>query len=154
MKSRSAWSTLPGAVAGAAPTLMGWSASTGELAPLAFCLFGIVFFWQFPHTWAIAAAYRDDFERVGYRSLPRRYVGLGTLVASLALIATSLLPVGLGVAGPLYSLGALTLGGIFFVAVLRFGDGSLRSRATALLVMSLFYLPLILALAAFDSRIS
>jgi len=48
MKSRSPWSTLPGAVAGAIPPLMGFAAVEGSLSPLAWCLFGILFFWQFP----------------------------------------------------------------------------------------------------------
>ncbi|MGH9323843.1 MAG: protoheme IX farnesyltransferase, partial [Vicinamibacteria bacterium] len=52
MKRRSSWSTLPGAISGAIPTLMGFAAASGELLPLAGCLFGIVFLWQFPHTWA------------------------------------------------------------------------------------------------------
>lgn len=108
------------------------------------CLFGIVFFWQFPHTWAIAATYREDYERVGYRALPRRAVR-----ATLALVATSLLPAIFGVAGPIYTAGAFLLGAFLLVFAARFGDGSRRPRAVALLAVSLLYLPLILALAAF-----
>lgn len=150
MKRRSSWSTLPGAVSGAVPTLMGFSAAGGTLAPAAWCLFGVLFFWQFPHTWAIAATYREDYERVGYRALPKHRVAAGTVVAAAALLLTSLLPAVLGDAGPVYTVGALVLGVAFLVSAVRFGDGTRRSRATALLATSLLYLPLILALAAFS----
>jgi protoheme IX farnesyltransferase len=152
MKRRSSWSTLPGAVAGAMPTLMGYSAAAGTLASPAWCLFGLLFFWQFPHTWAIAATYREDFERVGNCALPGRAVAAGTLVATGALLLTSLLPSLWGDAGPVYTVGALVLGAVFLVSAVRFGNGTRRARATALLATSLFYLPLILALAAFSGR--
>ena len=145
MKRRSSWSTLPGAISGAMPTLMGYSAAAGTLAAPAWCLFGVLFFWQFPHTWAIAATYREDFERVGNRALPGRGLALGTVVATAALLLTSLIPSFWGDAGPLYTLGALVLGGAFLASAVRFGDGTRRHRATALLAASLLYLPLILA---------
>jgi protoheme IX farnesyltransferase len=148
MKRRSSWSTLPGAVAGAMPTLMGYSAATGTLAAPAWCLFGILFFWQFPHTWAIAATYREDFERAGNRALPGRGLALGTIVMTFALLLTSLIPSFWGGAGSWYTLGALVLGGAFLASAVRFGDGTRRSRATALLAASLLYLPLILAVIA------
>jgi protoheme IX farnesyltransferase len=149
MKRRSSWSTLIGAVAGALPTLMGFSASAGSLSPIAWCLFGIVFFWQFPHTWAIAATYREDYERVGHRALPARGVAVKTVACSVALIATSLLPAILYDAGRIYIAGAAALGLLFLLSAVRFGDGRRRPRAAALLAASLFYLPVILAFAAF-----
>jgi protoheme IX farnesyltransferase len=152
MKPLSSWSTLPGAVSGAVPTLMGFSAAAGMLAPPAWCLFGVLFFWQFPHTWAIAATYREDYERVGYRALPTRAVAAGTVAATVALFLTSLLPAVVGDAGPFYTAGAVVLGAAFLVSAVRFGNGTRRSRATALLATSLLYLPLILALAAFSGR--
>jgi protoheme IX farnesyltransferase len=154
MKSRSSWATLPGAVAGAIPTLMGWSAGEGGLSALGFCLFGILFFWQFPHTWAIAATYREDYERVGYRALPARGRRLQVVLATLALLFVSLLPAVLGLVGPSYGLGTLLLGGVFLSASLRFGDGKNRARAAALLAVSLFYLPLVLALAVFAGKVT
>jgi protoheme IX farnesyltransferase len=150
MKRRSSWSTLPGAVSGAMPTLMGYSAAAGTLAPPAWCLFGILFFWQIPHTWAIAATYREDFERVGNLALPGRGVAAGTVSATAALLLTSLLPSLWGGVGLGYTLGAAILGSGFLVSAVRFGDGTRRPRATALLATSLLYLPLILALAAFS----
>ncbi len=148
MKRRSSWSTLPGAISGAMPTLMGYSAAAGTLSAPAWCLFGILFFWQFPHTWAIAATYREDFERVGNRALPERGLALGTIVATAALFLTSLIPSVWGGAGPLYTIGAFVLGTAFLVSAVRFGNGTHRARAVALLAASLLYLPLILAVVA------
>jgi protoheme IX farnesyltransferase len=152
LKPRSHWSTFSGAVAGAMPTLMGFSAAAGTLSPLAWCLFGILFLWQFPHTWAIAATYREDYERVGHRALPRRGLAVWTVVATSALLITSLLPALLGDASRSYTAGALVLGASFLVAAVRFGDGTSRPRAAALLGTSLLYLPLVLALVAFGGR--
>jgi protoheme IX farnesyltransferase len=151
MKRRSSWSTLPGAISGALPTLMGYAAAAETLSPTAWCLFGILFFWQFPHTWAIAATYREDFERVGNRALPGRAVAAGTMAATAALLLTSLLPSLWGAAGPLYTAGALVLGTGFLVSAARFGNGTRRARATVLLATSLVYLPLMLALVAFGA---
>jgi protoheme IX farnesyltransferase len=151
MKRRSSWSTIPGAVSGAMPTIMGYSAAAGTLAPPAWCLFGILFFWQFPHTWAIAATYREDFERVGNRALPARAVAAVTLAATGALLFTSLLPAFWGGASPLYTAAALVLGSGFLVSAVRFGNGTRRPRAAALLATSLLYLPLMLALFAFGA---
>jgi protoheme IX farnesyltransferase len=148
MKRRSSWSTFPGAIAGAMPTLMGYSAAAGTLGAPAWCLFGILFFWQFPHTWAIAATYREDFARVGNLALPGRGLALRTIAATTALLFTSLIPSLWGGAGPVYTAGALVLGTAFLAAAIRFGDGTRRPRATALLAASLLYLPLILALVA------
>jgi protoheme IX farnesyltransferase len=152
MKRASSWSTLVGAVAGALPTLMGFSASAGSLSPVAWCLFGVVFFWQFPHTWAIAATYREDYERVGHRALPVRGVAVKNIACSLALVATSLLPAFLHEAGRIYLVAAAVLGILFLVAAVRFGNGRRRPRAAALLAASLFYLPVILAFAAFSKE--
>lgn len=154
MKSRSAWSTVPGAIAGAIPPLMGVSAAQGSLGPIAWCMFGILFFWQFPHTWAIASTYRDDYARVGYRAMPQRGTRLRTILATLALIAASLMPAVLGLTGALYLAGAVLLGGLFVVAAARFDDGTLRPRAVQLLVASLLYLPLVLALLALDGKVA
>jgi protoheme IX farnesyltransferase len=153
LKPRTVWATLPGAISGAIPILMGWTAATGTLAPFAWCLFGLVFFWQFPHTWAIAATYREDYESAGYRALPRRGLAVSTVAATVALIGASLTPSVLGLTGPLYTAGSILLGGLFLLAAVRFRGGADRARAAALLASSLFYLPLVLGLAAIDGRI-
>jgi len=153
LKSRSSWSTVPGAIAGAIPPLMGWTAVQSEITPFAWCLFGIVFFWQFPHTWAIAATYREDYEKAGYRAAPLRGTRLRTLTLTLALVAVSVVPAALGNTGTVYLVGACALGALVLGAAFRFGDGVLRPQAVQLLVVSLFYLPLLLALLAIDGKL-
>jgi protoheme IX farnesyltransferase len=148
MKRKSSWSTFAGAISGAMPTLMGYSAAAGGLGAPAWCLFGILFFWQFPHTWAIAATYREDFARVGNKALPARGLALGTIAATGALLLTSLIPSFSGSAGPVYTIGAFLLGSAFLACAIRFGNGTRRPRAAALLAASLVYLPLMLALVA------
>lgn len=157
LKRRTDWSTLVGAVSGAVPPLMGWSAATGNIGPAALGLFAILFLWQFPHTWAIAAFYRDDFTRVGYRVLPLvdtsgRRTRRQAVVCGASLVGASLLPTALGVAGSAYLLGALLLD-LFFVAYLaRFARERSRQAGGRLLAASLLYLPLLLALLALDTR--
>ncbi len=154
MKSRSAWSTVPGAISGAIPPLMGFSAVQGSLGPLAWSLFTILFFWQFPHTWAIAAAYRDDYANIGYRAMPIRGTQLRTVTACVLLLLVSLVPAMGGMTGVVYLVGASVLGVLLVVFAARFGDGTARARAVQLLVASLFYLPLVLALLAFDGKVA
>ncbi len=153
LKSRSAWSTIPGAVSGALPPLMGWTAVQPEITPFAWCLFGILFFWQFPHTWAIAATYREQYERAGYKAAPVAGTRVRTLLLTLALVGVSLGPAVLGQTGTVYFVGASALGLLVVGAVVRFGDGLLRRTALQLMVVSLFYLPLLLTLLAIDHRL-
>lgn len=158
LKTVSHWSTFAGAVAGAIPPLMGWSAVRQELGPPAWAVFAIVFFWQFPHTWSIASAYRDDFNKAGYRVLPlidpdgRRTRDM-VIGFSLALAGVSLAPFALGVAGPLYVMGAVVGAFIFNGCAIRFGVGRTRRLAGQLMAASLFYMPLILALLLVDRRV-
>src|SRR4029450_8198314 len=88
---------LVGALPGAAPTLIGWTGARGSLDPQAWVMFGIVFLWQFPHFMAIAWMYRDDYERAGYRVLPRgasksAVLTLQTLIPLLVLLPVSMVP--------------------------------------------------------------
>ena len=154
----SVWSTFAGAISGAIPPLMGWCAVQGRLPLEAWPLFGMLFLWQFPHTWAIAVSHREDYERVGYPILPLvdvsgRRTRVQTTLASVTLVAVSLLPTLLGTAGWVYFVGALVLGISFVASSLRFGDGHDRKRAGELLAASLVYLPLVLVLLTLDRRL-
>jgi protoheme IX farnesyltransferase len=151
------WSTFAGAVSGAIPTLMGWSAATDQLGGPAWILFGILFFWQFPHTWAIASTYGDDYKRVGYRVLPLiDATGVRTRVQTVAscsaLLVVSLLPTVVGVAGSLYFVGALLLGCTLVGFGIRFGNDQSRKPATHLMAATLVYMPLLLTLLVVDKR--
>ena len=103
LKRRTALCTTVGAVPGAIPPLIGWTAAGGQLNLEAWTLFGILFLWQYPHFLAIAWIYRDDYRRAGLQMLPTvdaggRLTGRQMLVYCLALLPVSLLPSALGLA--------------------------------------------------------
>ncbi len=155
LKTRSALCMLVGAVPGALPPVTGWVAARGDLELGAAILFAIVFLWQLPHTLAIAHLYRDDYARAGVRVLPvvdaqgtmanRQIVG-----STLALLAVSVLPIVIGVSGTRYFATACALGlGLLGVAVAHASAPSAGS-ARRVLVATLLYLPLLLAVLALD----
>ncbi len=151
------WSTFAGAVSGAIPTLMGWAAVNNALAQPAWILFGILFLWQFPHTWAIASTYGEDYRRAGYRVLPLVDVTglrtrLQTILFCVALIAVSVLPGLTGVAGQLYLVGAIALGVVLLGYGVRFGCGRSRKFAIQLMAATLVYMPVLLTLLVLDKR--
>jgi len=155
LKVRTALCTLVGAIPGALPPVAGWAAARDDLGLGAWVLFGIMFLWQLPHTLAIARLYRDDYAQAGVRVLPVVDAeGSSTerqiLSGSLALVAVSLLPTLIGLAGGVYFVGALVLG--FGFVVLGAVQARTPSPASARRVMfaSLLYLPALLALLALD----
>jgi protoheme IX farnesyltransferase len=144
-----------GAVPGALPPVTGWVAARGDLAPGAGVLFAILFLWQLPHTLAIARLYRDDYARAGIQVLPVvDPLGASTerqiVAGCLALLAVGLLPTLVGLAGPLYFFGALGLGAMFLACGLAQAVAPSAVAARRLLLASVLYLPLLLALMALD----
>ncbi len=155
LKTRTTANTLVGAVAGAIPPVMGGTGATGEIGLPALVLFGILFFWQLPHFFAIASLYRDDYARAGYRMLPvvdesGTRTAVQTLGFTLALVAVAAMPFVLGMAGMLYLLGSLALGSFFLGFGVRMARQRSRERARHLLLASVVYLPLLLALLVAD----
>jgi protoheme IX farnesyltransferase len=149
-KRSSRWSTEIGAIAGALPPLIGWSAAQGRVTALGWILFGVLFFWQIPHFMAIAWTYRRDYSAVNFPMLPVRdraggKVAAWSFVATLALVVVSLLPVALGLDSRWYGVAAAALG-IFFLwragAFLRASGRDAGARR--LFLFSLAYLPLVL----------
>jgi len=144
-------STLVGSIPGAMPPLIGAAAASGRLSSEAWVLYLILFLWQFPHFMAIAWMYREDYDRAGYLVLPRgqwrdRIVTLQTILPLLLLVPAALLPTVFRDSGLLYRLGACLLSASFLYCGMQFV--LYRSSATArrLLIASIFYLPLLLAL--------
>ncbi|MGA7500103.1 MAG: heme o synthase [Isosphaeraceae bacterium] len=148
------WTTLNtaiGAIPGALPPVIGWAAATETLGIEAFALFLIVFLWQFPHFLAIAWIYREDYARGGLKMLPGAdpqgaLTGRQATIYALALIPAGLLPATIGLAGPVYFVGALVLGLLYLAAAIQFWTGVSESTARRLLRMSFCYLPLVLLL--------
>jgi protoheme IX farnesyltransferase len=154
LKRRTSLCTAIGAVPGALPPVLGWTAAGGVLGAEAAALFGILFLWQFPHFLAIAWKYRDQYDRAGLRMLPalrtERVVGCLAAGYALALIPVSLLPRELGLAGTPYLVTAIVLGTAYAAAALRFALGETQSRARSLILASLVYLPVLLGMLTFD----
>jgi protoheme IX farnesyltransferase len=147
--------TLIGAVPGALPPVIGWTAVRGSVGPEVVALFVIVFLWQVPHFLAIAWIYRDDYARAGLRMLPGLdpeggITGRQMVAYCLALIPASLLPAVLGHAGLLYLAGAVVLGAGFLASALKFTRKSTVGQARRVLRASLIYLPALLALLLID----
>jgi heme o synthase len=155
LKSRTSLNTLVGAVPGALPPVIGWTAVKGTIGPEAWTLFAILFLWQVPHFLAIAWIYREDYSRAGLRMLPvvdpdGRLTGRQMTLYTLALIAASFTPVLLGTAGPVYLLGALALGLAFLARASDFSRSPSTEDARRVLRVSLIYLPGVLALLLLD----
>ena len=155
LKLRTPLCTIVGAVPGALPPVTGWVASREAFGIGAWVLFGILFLWQLPHTLAIARLYRDDYARAGVRLLPVVDAqGTSTerqiVTGCLALLAVSLLPTLIGLAGPIYFVGAFLLGTAFVVLGTRQALTPSASSARHVLFASLLYLPILLALLAYD----
>lgn len=155
LKQKTSLCTAIGAIPGAMPPLLGWTAATGQLSWPGFSLFAVLFLWQFPHFLAIAWIYREQYQQAGLKMLPLRnrqslIVGVIAVVYAIALIPVSLLPREFGLAGPLYSLGCLVLGLLYLVAALGFLRSASIQSARSLLYSSLIYLPCWMTLLILD----
>lgn len=136
-----------GAVSGALPPLIGWSAATGGLGAGAWILFAVLFLWQLPHFLAIAWLYREDYARAGLPVLPAG-AGRHMVGNTLALVVVSLAPYFWFGAGPAYLAVALALGAAFLAAGIFFCARRTVPCARAVFLVSLVYLPALLALMA------
>jgi len=149
LKRRTEFCTLVGAVAGALPPVMGWTAVRGEINGEAAALFALQFLWQFPHFWAIAWLYRDDYQRAGFRMLPVfgavETVTRQVFSYSVATVLVSLYPLLMRLKMPEVYLTAAVLAGTWFLwTALQFGDNPTRFMARRLLITADAYLPLVL----------
>jgi len=156
LKRHSSLATTVGAVPGALPPVLGWLAAGGELDFGALALFAILFLWQFPHFLAIAWLCRDEYSGARLKMLPAAasgrpgLVGLLSVLYALALLALSLWPRQLGLAGDAYLLAALVLGLGYLVATIRFRWHESTRTARGVLYASLVYLPLLLGILTWD----
>ncbi|MCX7604259.1 MAG: heme o synthase [Bryobacteraceae bacterium] len=154
LKQKTWWSTTVGAFPGAMPPLLGFAAARGQLTAESWVLFAIIFLWQFPHFYAIAWMYREDYGRAGIRMLPvvepdGRSTARQVLAFSILLIPASLLPGFLSMTSHWYLAAALVLGALFLRAALRLSRERSAQNARGVLKASVMYLPLLyLALLA------
>ena len=158
LKSRTPLCTLVGSFPGAIPPLIGWAAAQGSLTTAAWVLYGILFLWQFPHFFAIAWLYRDDYERAGIAMLPvvepdGKSTARQILIFCSALLPVSLLPTWLGVTGTAYLIGALILGAGYLYYAVRAAMEKSKREARRLLLASVIYLPLVYGLMLLDKTV-
>ena len=149
MKKWSELNTLLGAVPGALPPLLGWTAATGQAGLEGWILFLILWFWQMPHFLAIAWLYRDQYAAAGFRMISARdpegwATGWQALIYSTALLAISLLPGIYGFASPYYFFAALALGAAMIFLSVDFLRLRNEGSARRLFFASIIYLPLLL----------
>jgi protoheme IX farnesyltransferase len=147
--------TVIGAIPGALPPLMGWTAARGEISSDGWSLFAILCFWQLPHFLAIAWMYKDDYARAGFVMLPvvdqtGERTGRQALCHTLGLLPISLCPFLFHMVGPIYLAGALILGVLFLWCAFDFSRKLTLKHARRLFFASIIYLPLLLALMVID----
>jgi protoheme IX farnesyltransferase len=131
LKRRTTQNIVWGGIAGCFPALIGWTAVTGELDWPPVVLFGVVFFWTPPHTWALALRYREDYANVDVPMLPvvasADRVGRQIVLYTWATVITSLLLWPVADTGLFYPVAAAVLGAVFLVEAHRLWS---RTRGT------------------------
>jgi protoheme IX farnesyltransferase len=155
LKKRTVWATFIGAIPGAIPPMIGWTAATGKLDAGAWLLFAILFFWQFPHFHAISWMYREDYARAGILMLPvvdkdgtRTFRQIVLYAATL--VGVSLLPAIMGFAGVLYFFGALVTCTALVQVCLWAAHAKTNSRAKWLMHATVMHIPILLGLMVYD----
>lgn len=155
LKVRTSLSTIVGAVPGALPAVIGWTAATNTLSIEAWVLFAIVFMWQMPHFLAIAWMYRDDYAQAGIPLLPviepdGHSTGRQAVLYAVALVPITLLPTLVDMAGPRYLAGAIVLGCILVWLSVEFAATRTIAVARRLFFATILYLPLLWLILLID----
>ena len=152
LKRITSLNTIIGAVPGALPPLIGWTAARGSINAEGLTLFAILFLWQMPHFLAIAWLYRTDYAQAGFKMLSENdetgaVTGRQAFIYALALLAVSLLPSVFFDYSAIYFYGALLLGAGFASIAANFAvSGGSVPAARWLFLGSIAYLPLLLGL--------
>jgi protoheme IX farnesyltransferase len=155
LKMKTSLCSVVGAVPGALPPVIGWAAARNSIDLEAWVLFTIMFLWQMPHSLAIGWLYREDYARAGFRLLPvldpqGKSTGRQIVSNCLALLTVGLIPTLIGFTGSVYFFSALVLGMMFLWYGVNLARLCSREAARRLLFASLVYLPVLLAVMAFD----
>ncbi|MGI9628919.1 MAG: protoheme IX farnesyltransferase, partial [Longimicrobiales bacterium] len=149
MKRTSPLATPVGAIPGALPALIGWTAHAGSVDARGLTLFGILFLWQLIHVLALAWNLKDDYERAGFQLIPRgssRMISIIMVGYAAVLVPVSLVPSALNMTGGAYLIGATLLGmGMVWVTT-GFLLKPTQQRCRRVFVGSLIYHPVLLVL--------
>ncbi len=147
---------IVGAAPGALPPVIGWAAARNSLAAEPLILFGIMFLWQLPHALSIARLYHQDYDRAGYRLLPRERpwgnpANLVMIAATVVLVAFGMLPTFMGFAGRIYLPIAAVLGLVMLYHAFKLlRRPTVAADARRVMLVSLIYLPTVLLVMVLD----
>lgn len=158
MKPYTPVAVLAGAIPGAVPPMMGWTAATNTFAVPAFILGCMLFLWQIPHFMALACIYKIDYEKGGYRLLPDdpaidKTTRSIIVVFSLALLIISMLAPAAGLGASLFLSTAIILGGVLLILSIRFYCHYSVKNARLVFRASIIYIPVLLTLLLIDQRV-
>ncbi|EKB50201.1 heme o synthase [Cecembia lonarensis] len=137
-----------GAIPGAMPPLLGWTAATGMIGHEALILFGIQFIWQFPHFWAIAWVSDEDYKKAGFKLLPSGgkkdlNTAIQIMIYTLFLLPLGLLPTYFGLTGINSGIVATICGVLFLAQTFSLMKDCSRKSALKIMFGSFLYLPIV-----------
>ena len=137
-----------GAIPGALPPLLGWTAATGAITYEALIIFGIQFIWQFPHFWAIAWVADEDYKRAGFKLLPAAgkqdlNTAINIMTYTLFLLPLGLLPTYFGFTGITSGVVATVCGALFLSQTFMLMKDYSRKSALKIMFSSFIYLPIV-----------
>jgi protoheme IX farnesyltransferase len=155
LKTRTSASTAIGAIPGALPPLMGWTAAANDISMGAWALFSMQFLWQFPHFLSIAWLYREDYANAGIMMLPvlepeGKITARQIVLFSIMLLPVSLAPFFLQISGFIFLAGGTLLGIWFLFESVSMARKRTDASAKRLLLVSVIYLPLLYLLMVLD----
>ncbi|MEP0367587.1 MAG: heme o synthase [Cyclobacteriaceae bacterium] len=137
-----------GAIPGALPPLLGWTAATGVVTYEALIIFGIQFIWQFPHFWAIAWVADEDYKKAGFKLLPSSgkqdlNTAINIMTYTLFLLPLGLLPTYFGFTGITSGVVATLCGALFLSQTFLLMKDYSRKSALKIMFGSFIYLPIV-----------
>ncbi len=153
LKRLTPWCVAAGAIVGALPPVMGWTAASGTIEMGAIALFVIMFVWQLPHFLAIAWIYREEYANarmsvVKLTDVPGTRTTRHIVMLNLLLVPLTLLPALVGIAGIGYTITAIILGAAFIATALRRSTSDMGAYARRVFYASLVYLPVLFIVMA------
>ena len=157
LKTRTSASTALGAIPGALPPLMGWTAASNDITIGAWALFAMQFMWQFPHFLSIAWIFRNEYAKAGIKMLPAiepdgKITARQIVLFSLMLLPTSLAPFFFGLSGMIFLIGGAILGLWMLYASIVAARAKTDAANKRLLLVTVIYLPLLFILMVADKR--
>lgn len=153
MKRVTSLNTVVGAIPGAIPPMMGFTAVADSITPASLALFCILFFWQMPHFLAIATLYKNDYAAGGFKMLPNVSEGMTArqiILYGTALVPVSLIPTTLHITGAAYFVLAMLFGIVFLAFGISAAVSRTQDNSRKLFFASIIYLPLLMAAMMMD----